>query len=167
MSLPAAWVDALFSRLSVRYGDTFFRQYDGIDPQAVKADWAEVLDGTSGHSIEYALKNLPSDWPPTALKFRDLCRMAPAKPVPVEQRIGYQAEPEVEADPSRVAEIMDRIRQRAEQEKRDGLTPAEKCYLYIRQITTGARPSPAQKHQIDAMRAAGLLRRFEKTEDAA
>jgi hypothetical protein len=158
MSLPEAWVKALFSRLTVRYGEAFFRQYAGIDPAVVQADWAQVLDGASGHSIEYALRNLPSDWPPTALKFRDLCRQAPAKPVPAEQRLGYTPE---KRDPQRVAAMVAQVQMKAREDRRNELTPAERCYVQIMSLTNdGKKLSPPQKAQIEAMRNAGLLRRY-------
>lgn len=77
MPLPDRWVDVLFDRLRVRYGVAFTRQYGDLDAAAVKADWADVLDGVSGDAIAYALQYLPSE-PLTALQFRDLCRAAPA-----------------------------------------------------------------------------------------
>lgn len=76
MPLPLRWVDELFAKLSVSYGDAFPRQYDGMDLALVKANWAEVLDGFKGASIAYGLRNLPQR-PPNAMQFRDLCRNAP------------------------------------------------------------------------------------------
>lgn len=164
MSLPDAWVEALFSRLAVRYGDAFARQYAGIDPALVREDWARVLDGTSGHAIEYALKNLPSDWPPNALKFRDLCRQAPAKPVPADQRIAYTPE---KRDPQRVAAMVAEVARKAEEDRRKGMTPAERAYVAILSVSNdGKAMSPAQKAQVQAMREAGLLRRYFKEEVA-
>ena len=59
MPAPASWIDHLFGRLSVRYGDAFRRQWPDADIDAVKADWANVLDGVAGDSIGYALRYLP------------------------------------------------------------------------------------------------------------
>lgn len=79
MPMPSSWVDELLGRLSVRYGEAFVRQYTAanIQPEAVRADWAEVLDGVTPESIRYALQYLPEDRPPNALQFRALCRQAP------------------------------------------------------------------------------------------
>lgn len=77
MAMRASWVDALFARLALRYGVAFTRQYEGLDMAAVKADWAEVLDGYEAADVAYALEHLPTDFPPTALKFREMCRNAP------------------------------------------------------------------------------------------
>lgn len=78
-SLPPAWVDALFSRLATRYGRPFYAMWDGLEIDAVKADWAEVLGGfhDKPEAIAYALENLPIDKAPNALQFRDFCRRSP------------------------------------------------------------------------------------------
>ena len=78
MPLPASWVDALFARLTVRYGAAFLGQYRDIAPDAVKADWAAVLAGFEAHAdgIRYAMDNLP-EAPLNALQFRALARRAP------------------------------------------------------------------------------------------
>ena len=84
MPLPDAWIDRLFAKLTVRYGEAFMRQYHDMDIELVKADWAEVLDGFQylDGSIMYALRYLPSERPPSALQFRDICRRAPDIPKP-------------------------------------------------------------------------------------
>ena len=89
MPMPALWVDELFARLSVRYGAMFARQYADLDPAAVKADWADVMDGVSAEGIKYGLANLPADKPLNAMQFRALCGSLqrpdalPALPAPV------------------------------------------------------------------------------------
>lgn len=82
MALQSSWVDALFARLALRYGAAFLRQWPDVDIAVLKTDWADVLDGVSGHAIAYALEYLPSAHPPNAMQFRDLCRQAPAPTLP-------------------------------------------------------------------------------------
>lgn len=86
-TLPASWVEKLFARLQGVYGREFTGQFatgvvDGIDPgiENAKQVWAEELGGFAEHpeALAYALKNLP-DRCPNAIRFRDLCRHAPAK----------------------------------------------------------------------------------------
>jgi hypothetical protein len=103
MPLPAAWVDSLFARLTVRYGAAFLRQYPDIDPAAVKADWAAVLDGFERYpdGLKYAVDNLP-ETPLNALQFRAIARRGPA-PEPVAKL------PEAPADPERVAAAVERL----------------------------------------------------------
>lgn len=103
MSLPALWVDRIFAKLSVRYGVAFKRQYEDLDIAAVKEDWAEVLAGFDGDSLAYALRYLPTDKPPTAMQFRDICRRAPSPEAP-RQLEGPKP------DPARVAALMERMR---------------------------------------------------------
>lgn len=99
MSLPSAWIDSLFARLSVRYGSAFMRQYADLDAEAVKADWAEVLGGfhDKPEAIRYGLENLPSDKPVSALTFRDLCRRSPEKEIKALERPLASPPPEIVA----------------------------------------------------------------------
>lgn len=71
--LQESWVDALFERLTLRYGVAFMRQWEDMAPAAVKLDWACVLHGIDGQTIKRALQSLPSDKPPNASQFRRLC----------------------------------------------------------------------------------------------
>lgn len=79
MSLPDAWVDRIFEKLTLVYGHRFLRQWEGLDMAAVKADWARELGGyaQSPYAISHGLQYLPPDEPPTVLQFRELCRRAP------------------------------------------------------------------------------------------
>mgnify|MGYP002144839642 CR=1 FL=1 len=95
MPLPSAWLDHLFGRLSVRYGAAFTRQWPDVEIAAVKADWGDVLDGTSGDAISYALRYLPAT-PCNAMQFRDLCRRAPVATQPA------LTDGSAKADPARV-----------------------------------------------------------------
>jgi hypothetical protein len=94
MSLPASWVDSLFTKLSLAYGAAFMRQWPDADPELIKADWANVLAGFKPFpdAIRFALDNLPPDRPPTALQFRALCRSAPHDDGPM-QRLEWTRAP--------------------------------------------------------------------------
>ena len=78
-SLPDGWINSLFSRLQVRYGTAWLSMWNGIDIEAVKADWAHELAGFANKpaAIRHGLENLPPDRPPTVGQFRVLCRNAP------------------------------------------------------------------------------------------
>lgn len=71
-------VEQIFARMLVRYGVAWNRQWEGVDPEAVKADWERELAGVPGAAIRYALDNLPPDRPPTVGKFKTLCVNPPA-----------------------------------------------------------------------------------------
>ena len=104
MSLPAAWVDRIFDRLAIVYGEEFLARWRAVNMADVKTDWANTLgyyEADPG-AIAWALENLPSGKPPTVLQFRDLCRQAPAPEVP---RL-----PEPKAGPKRVAAEVAKLR---------------------------------------------------------
>lgn len=81
MALPSRWVDSLFAKLTVTYGQDFLRRWEGVPMESVKADWAEALGGYEQHpeAIAFALTILDPAKPPTVLQFAELCRRAPAK----------------------------------------------------------------------------------------
>ena len=72
------WVERLFARLQVRYGRQWLAMWEGIDPNAVKADWEDTLRDVytrNPRAIVYALENLP-ERVPTADVFLRICRQA-------------------------------------------------------------------------------------------
>lgn len=80
MALQLRFVESIFARLVVRYGASWGRQWEGVDPAVVKADWCNELAGLSSEAIKHALANLPIDRPPNVGQFRALCIN---RPVPV------------------------------------------------------------------------------------
>ena len=97
MSLPLPWVDRIFDKLTLVYGQSFLRRWSDIDLNAVKSDWAHELAGFEHHpkAIAWALQNLPTDKPPTVLDFKFIARRAPPEELP---RLEAP-----KADPERVA----------------------------------------------------------------
>lgn len=81
MALPSSWVERIFARMLVRYGADWLRKWDGIDLEAVKADWADQLDGMRAEALAYALDHLPPDRPPTVSQFREIAHRVP-RPMP-------------------------------------------------------------------------------------
>ena len=69
MSLPSPWVDRIFDKLTLTYGQAFLRRWQDIDMGAVKSDWAHELAGFAQHprAIAWALDNLYPEKPPTVL----------------------------------------------------------------------------------------------------
>lgn len=61
----------------IRYGAAWNRKWDGVDADAVKADWERELSGISGNAIRYALEHLPPEFPPTVAQFKALCISRP------------------------------------------------------------------------------------------
>ena len=97
MSLPASWVDRIWDKLSLTYGQAFLRRWADLDLNAVKSDWAHELAGFEHHpkAIAWALQNLPPEKAPTVLEFKFLARRAPPDELP---RLEAP-----KADPERVA----------------------------------------------------------------
>ena len=81
MSLPSSWVEPIFTKLTLIYGQQFLRRWQDIDLDSVKADWAHELDGLdkSPQRIAYALQNLPPEKPPTVLEFRAIAWKMPSE----------------------------------------------------------------------------------------
>ena len=81
MSVPSAWIDRIFEKLTLVYGAEFLNRWKGVPLEEVKADWARELDGLENRpeAIKYALDHLPTDKAPTVLQFRELTRRAPEK----------------------------------------------------------------------------------------
>lgn len=100
--LKSAWVDRIHARILVRYGAAWLRMWEGIDQEAVKADWAEELDGVSADSLSYALDHLPPERPPTVAQFKALALNRVPNALP--------ALPAPKADPQRVAQIVGGIK---------------------------------------------------------
>lgn len=103
MSLPTPWIDRIFDKLTLTYGQAFLRRWADIDINAVKSDWAHELAGFAQHprAIAFALENLPVDQPPTVLQFKAMARRAPAEVLP---RIEAP-----KADPERVARELEKL----------------------------------------------------------
>lgn len=74
--LVSETVEAIFRRLSTRYGSAWAAKWAGLPVEDVKADWARVLGGQTKESVLYALDYLP-DFVPTAHQFREICNRAP------------------------------------------------------------------------------------------
>jgi hypothetical protein len=85
MSLPNQWIDRIFEKLGLVYGQEFLSRWKGLPIADVKADWAHELAGFENHpeAVAWALRNLPPDRPPTVLQFRNLGRSAPAPDRPM------------------------------------------------------------------------------------
>jgi len=76
-------VELIFTKLAVRYGAEWLRQWDGVDMALVKDDWEEELSGFAGNlePLRYALRNLPAKCPNVA-QFRTLANACPPADVP-------------------------------------------------------------------------------------
>lgn len=98
MSASAEFIEALFHRLTLRYGRAFLARWEAVPVDEVKADWRRELVNYAERpeAIEYALALMDPVEPPTAARFRELCASAPAP--------AFQAASEPK-EPQRAAEI--------------------------------------------------------------
>lgn len=98
--LPQSWVDRIFDKLSITYGKGFVLMYEGLDPNAVKANWAHELAGfyNKPEAIKHALEHLPLDRVPNVLQFRAICI---GMPPPV-----FKALPAPAIDRAKVQELL-------------------------------------------------------------
>jgi hypothetical protein len=109
MPLPSEWVDRIFEKLTLVYGRDFLGRWEGLDIDAVKADWAHELGGFGAEpsAIRHALEHLPPGKPPTVLEFKAMAQRVPqpfSPPLPAPERT-----PEEKA---RISELLKGIRMR-------------------------------------------------------
>jgi hypothetical protein len=76
-------LDYIFAVMGATYGAAFNRHFEGMDLDLVRTVWANALGGflTYKPSLRHAIKLLPPDFPPSAVKFRDFCNSGPHIPV--------------------------------------------------------------------------------------
>lgn len=112
MSLPDAWVDRIFAKLSLVYGHQFLSRWDGMPLADVKADWAHELRGfaQNPHAIAYALEHLPAGKAPTVLEFRAICNSPSAPVAEPHVAIGYRPKTPQELAAERHIERIKRMR---------------------------------------------------------
>ena len=115
MSLPESWVNRIFQRLTLVYGQAFMRQWEGLDVAEVKALWGEELTWYQQQpsAIAHALENLPIDRPPNVLQFRDMCRKVPA------EKPAALPDPAVTISPEVIAETRKAFKRLAGQGNKD------------------------------------------------
>lgn len=71
-------IEAIFTKLQVRYGATWLRQWDGVDMNLVKSDWGSELSGFTQNlePLRYALRHLPERCPNVS-QFRAIANCCP------------------------------------------------------------------------------------------
>lgn len=103
--LPPAWLDRVFGRLALRYGNEWLRKWEAFDMAAVRADWAETLAGLQHRptAIRYAFEHVHATKPPTAAEFKAIANRAPSEP---QQRL---EPPKPPINRERVAELRAKV----------------------------------------------------------
>jgi hypothetical protein len=102
--MPLQAVDRLFSRLTMTYGPSFTRTFEGLELNEVKSLWSHELAFYCTQErmmdVAWALENLP-ERTPNVIEFKNLCRKAPEREV---ARL-----PEAKADPERLKKELARL----------------------------------------------------------
>ena len=74
--LPMAWIEKLFEKMLVTYGNKFLDEYRGLDLQAVKINWANGLGKLTREEIARGVNSLNEhSWPPMLPQFIKLCKV--------------------------------------------------------------------------------------------
>lgn len=84
-ALPSAWIDRIFERLALAYGNKFADMWRDQSLPAVKAMWSRELAQLTADELRVGLESLRGacpTWPPTLFEFYDLCRPRPAALAP-------------------------------------------------------------------------------------
>ena len=106
MSLPLSWIDRIFDKLTLVYGQSFLARWRDIDLNSVKSDWSHELSSfeKAPNAIAHALSNL-TEKPPSVMDFKNLCRQAPS--TDIQQLEAPKADPErVKAELVKLAPLM-------------------------------------------------------------
>jgi len=111
---PEDGLDYIFGRMGAIYGASFTRHWDGVDVNLVRQTWLELLGkyATYRPSMDYALKHMNPDYPPSALAFAKLCNSGyriPVKPSETLTRTLTQAE--IEAGQAAKEEALKKMRE--------------------------------------------------------
>lgn len=146
MSLPAAWVDRLFDKLTLTYGQAFLRRWQDLDLNAVKSDWSHELSGFAEHpdAIAWALQNLPLDQPPTVLQFRAIARRAPSPEVP-RIEVSTAGKDRIEAELRKLAPLRKRSHVDGKQWARDLVARIDAGHKVTRTVEKMARAAIAER----------------------
>lgn len=93
-------LDYIFGYMGAIYGASFNRHWEGMDAGLIRQVWKEQLGRflTYKPSLDYAMKHLNGDFPPSAIKFREYCNAGPHIPSkPVLQITRQKTQAEIEA----------------------------------------------------------------------
>ena len=111
---PEDGLDYIFGRMGAIYGASFTRHWDGVDVGLVRQTWLELLGkyATYRPSMDYALKHMNPDYPPSALAFAKLCNSGYRIPVkPSETLTHTQTKEEIEASLKAKDEALAKLRE--------------------------------------------------------
>ena len=109
-------LDYIFGRMGATYGAAFMRHWDGIAPELVRDVWKDDIGVylTSKESMDFALKRMNANFPPSSIAFRDLCLSGPPmkrKPVVmIENTMTEQQKLKLAQDKAKAMEALKALR---------------------------------------------------------
>ena len=110
-------LDYIFGKMGAIYGATFTRHWEGVDTQLVRDVWGEALELylTNKPSLDYALKYMNPDYPPSALAFAKLCNSGPSIPqeetLQIEKQYTEEQRIQIKADKEKALEKLKELRE--------------------------------------------------------
>lgn len=136
MTLPIAWVDRIFDKLTITYGREFIGRWEGLSIPDVKTDWGHELARLQGwpEAIAFGLDHLPAK-PPTVIQFRELCLQAPAK-----QNLAL---PAPQANPERMKAEISKLRESMTQPSKKLVRDRDWAHRILNRQAAGEKISPA------------------------
>lgn len=74
-AMPKRWVESLFERMEMSYGEKFTRQWGNVDPHKMRRFWAVELGTLTPEQLKVGVEAMRRrDWPPTLPEFMALCK---------------------------------------------------------------------------------------------
>lgn len=115
---PDAGFDYIFTKMNAIYGAAFEHNWRNVDPDIVRQTWKEACGRllTYRPKMDYALRNMNPDRPPSALAFAKLLLDGPRIPDKPNSMIGHQkTEAEIQEEERRRKEAIAKFKQFSEQ----------------------------------------------------
>lgn len=149
-------IQVIHTRLVARYGSSWKAKFAGVPIEIVEKDWFHELQRLPLWAIDFALDNLPADFPPTAGQFRVIASRSPPPETP--RRLPPPAEPR--PDPDRLKAELGRLAKIVKARK-----PTDWIADLERDVANGYQLSIFQKHCLDRARE-NLVHRVDDEPDA-
>jgi hypothetical protein len=105
-------LDYIFGYMGAIYGASFNRHWEGMDAGLIRQVWKDQLGRflTYKPSLDFAMKHLNGDFPPSAIKFRDYCNSGPDIPTkPMVQITRQKTQAEMEASEKAKQEALKKL----------------------------------------------------------
>ena len=106
--------DYIFSTMNAIYGSRFEANWQNVDPNIVRQVWKEKLGRflTYKPSLDYALKHLKGEFPPSAITFYEYCNAGPHIPEkPISLITQQKTKAEIEESERKKAEALEKLKE--------------------------------------------------------